>query len=97
MDNFLLLCYVMLCYVTFPFIFILPCEFRTVQVDTHTFGNYFVPPPNASCWFPVGNYHAKSGRRDVIAQIMIEGKTLESQFFSPAENDNDNSNNNDSF
>ena len=52
---------------------------------------------NASCWFPVGNYHAKSGRRDVIAQIMIEGKNLESQFFSPAENDNDNSNNNDSF
>ena len=34
---------------------------------------------------------------DVIAPIMIEGKTLESQFFSSAENDNDNSNNNDSF
>lgn len=74
---------VMLCYVMFHFIFILLYEFRTVQVNIRTFGTILFIRQMLRAGFQSATIMPKVGDVDVIAQIMIEGKTLESQFYSP--------------
>ena len=88
MDNFLLLCYVMLRFLSSLFYFVNFAQYKSTLALSVTI---LFLRQMLRAGFQSATIMPKVG--DVIAQIMIEGKTLESQFFSSAENDNDNSNN----